>query len=306
MTAGVLVIGESLIDIVRRSNGAGDAEARTEELIGGSPANVALGLARQQVVVGFHTALAHDARGERIAAHLGDEGVALVEGSWSLPSTSSALAEIGRDGAARYTFDIAWTLPVPPDMSSAALVHVGSISVFLEPGASVLERALEGADAQTLITLDPNIRPALLPDHAAAVARFERLAALADVVKLSDEDAVWLYPELPEAGLARRLLAAGVRLVAVTRGGSGALLAAGDVVCVVAAPAVTVRDTVGAGDTFMAALIAQVIQEPDLLVAPTEAALGRIGRYAVTAAAITVQRAGADLPTTSDILAAMG
>jgi len=295
----VLVVGESLIDIVRTPGGD------IEEVIGGSPANVALGLARQQVPVAFHTALAHDDRGERIAAHLAAAGVDVAAASWSLPSTSSALAEIGADGAAQYTFDIAWPLPTAPDADGAALVHTGSIAAFLEPGAAVLEETLAAAGADALVTLDPNIRPALLPDRSVAVARFERLVALADVVKLSDEDAAWLYPDRPLADVAQAILDAGTRLVAVTRGGDGAILAAGGIVRSLAAPVVAVRDTVGAGDTFMAALIAQVLQTPTILSSPTEAELDRIARYAVTAAAITVQRVGADLPTSEEIAAAL-
>lgn len=299
MSRDVLVVGESLIDIVRAPGG------RSRKVVGGSPANVARGLARLGIAVRFHTVLARDMRGERIAAHLAADGVDLVDASWSLDSTSSALADIGPDGAARYTFDMTWELPTEPDPGSAAAIHVGSVAAFLEPGASVLERALRRADPNTPITFDPNIRPALLADRATVAARFERLAAVADLVKLSDEDAAWLYPGDSEMTLIRRLLAAGPRVVAVTRGGSGALLASGDIVRAIAAPAVTVSDTVGAGDTFMASLIAGLVQDPCILSSPGPDTLDRIGRRAVTAAALTVQRAGADLPTAADVRAAM-
>ncbi|QCQ17545.1 carbohydrate kinase family protein [Microbacterium sp. RG1] len=299
MSGEVLVVGESVIDIVR------SPERDETEVVGGSPANVALGLARQGVSVDFHTALARDARGERIAAHLAAAGVDVAEASWSLPVTSSALAEIGSDGAARYTFDVSWHLPVPPRSTSASVVHVGSVAAFLEPGASTVERALEGRGADVAVTFDPNIREALVPDHASALARFERLAAMSDVVKLSDEDAEWLYPGAGEESVARRLLVMGPRLVAVTRGGAGALIAGGDIMRSIVAPAVTVRDTVGAGDTFMAALIAQLLWHPQLLAAPTTELLDAVGRYTVTAAAITVQRVGADLPTAAEIGSAL-
>lgn len=298
MRGDVLVVGESLIDVVRRGG-------EEDEVVGGSPANVALGLARLGAPVRFHTALGHDDRGERIAAHLSAAGVEVVGASWSLPKTSTALAQIGADGAARYTFDLVWRLPVEPEPEHASVIHTGSLAAFLEPGASVVQRTLAGARPGTLITIDPNIRAALLPDHAAAVRRFEGLLRLATVVKLSDEDAAWLYPDLPHDALLRRLLAAGPRLVALTRGGSGATLAAGDILHTVAAPAVTVRDTVGAGDTFMAALIAYVLQNPAALSVIDRDDLDRMGTYAVTAAAITVERVGADLPTAADVRRAL-
>lgn len=300
MSGDVLVVGESLIDIVRTPGG----ECR--EVVGGSPANVALGLARQGVPVRFHTALARDERGERIAEHLAADGVDIVEASWSLDATSSALADIDREGVAHYTFDVTWALPTEPAPGPAAIIHVGSVAAFLEPGASVLERALGRTDPHTLITFDPNIRAALLPDRESVVTRFERLAASADVVKLSDEDAAWLYPDDSEDILVRRLLATGARLVAVTHGGSGVMLATGDIVMTVPAPAVTVRDTVGAGDTFMAAVIAGMLRDPGILSEADPAALDTLGRYAVAAAALTVQRVGADLPTGAEVVAAMG
>lgn len=297
MTADVLVIGESLIDIVQR------ADRTVTEVVGGSPANVAFGLARQSVAVRFHTALARDERGARIAAQLRGEGVELVEASWSLAATSTALAEIAADGAARYTFDLEWALPVTPRVGDATLVHVGSIAAFLEPGASVVEHVLGGTD--TLVSFDPNIRGALLPDRREAALRFERLAALADVVKLSDEDGSWLYPGASLAEVIAEVAKHGPRLVAITRGGAGALLHAAGVTVDVAAPVVRVQDTVGAGDTFMAALIREVLATTDVLGAPTAERLATIGAYAAAAAALTVQRVGADLPRVDEVAAAL-
>jgi fructokinase len=179
---------------------------------------------------------------------------------------------------------------------------MGSIGAFLEPGATTLEEWLRLREPRTLVTFDPNIRPALLTDRGAAVARFERLAAMSDVVKLSDEDADWLYPGLSPTQVGEKVLGLGARLAALTLGGSGALLHAGEVSVELAAPAVTVRDTVGAGDTFMAALIHRVLAAPELLQSPTSSTLAAAGSYAVAAAALTVQRVGADLPTAAEVL----
>lgn len=294
-----LVIGESLIDIVTTSTG------HTTEVVGGSPANVALGLARQQVPVRLLTSLGRDARGERIREHLASSGVEVIDDSWSLQTTSTARAQITADGSAAYVFDISWVLPETIDAGGARLIHVGSIGAFLDPGARTLERWLSRRSPETVITFDPNIRPALLSDKRAALARFERLARMSHVIKLSDEDASWLYPNLTPAQIIRKLLGFGARLVALTMGGSGAILSTEEASIELAAPNVRVRDTVGAGDTFMAALIRRVIENPDLLVLPTSHALAAAGRYAIAAAALTVQRTGADLPTAADILASI-
>lgn len=300
MTASALVIGESLIDIVTADDG------RSTEVVGGSPANVALGLARQGVPVRLRTALGRDARGERIAAHLGASGVVVDDRSWSLTSTSTAHARIRADGSAEYAFDVTWELPADVDPIAERLVHVGSIAAFLDPGAAEVEALLDRLAPDILVSFDPNIRPALLGNADAVRRRFARIVARADVVKLSDEDAAWLHPGLPAEAACAAVLDAGPRLVALTRGGAGALLCADDLRVEVSAPTVTVVDTVGAGDTFMAALIHEVLAEPDLVGSPTAAALASAGTFAAVAAALTVQRVGADLPTAACIRAARG
>ncbi|MFT4029131.1 MAG: carbohydrate kinase [Protaetiibacter sp.] len=299
MTGAVLVVGEALIDIVR------DIDGRRTEVVGGSPANVALGLARQGVDVRLLTALGPDVYGERIAAQLRAAGVVVDDASWSLAGTSTARAQILADGSAEYAFDVSWTLPDDLGPAAADLVHLGSISAFLEPGATTLEEWLGRSAGRTLVTFDPNIRPALLGDRERAVKRFERLVAKADVVKLSDEDGAWLYPGLSPAQIGETVLGLGARLVAVTRGAAGALLRVEGFELEVAAPTVTVQDTVGAGDTFMAALIRRVLAVPALLESPAPSELAAAGSYAVAAAALTVQRVGADLPTAAEILETM-
>ncbi|WP_417374423.1 PfkB family carbohydrate kinase, partial [Glutamicibacter protophormiae] len=126
----VLVIGEALIDIVRRVAGPAD------EHVGGSPANVALGLGRLGVPVRLRTALGADARGERIAQHLVSSGVDVDPASWRLNRTSTATAQLAGNGAAVYAFDIDWRLDEPVELGDARVVHVGSIGCYMEPGAS--------------------------------------------------------------------------------------------------------------------------------------------------------------------------
>jgi fructokinase len=285
----VLVLGEALVDIV---HSGGDSQ----EHPGGSPANVALGLGRLGVDVALLTDLGRDDRGRRIAEHLERSAVHVLGSSFSESPTSTATALIGADGAATYDFDVRWSvrsevMPVP-----ARLVHTGSIAMFLEPGAASVAALLGSRPPGTLVSIDPNIRPALLGDRDAARDAFERFVEVSDIVKLSDEDAAWLYPGEPLEAVLGRLLDAGVALAAVTRGESGAVLATRTHVAPVPALPVDVRDTVGAGDSFMAALLAEVLRVERPIDELARADLERLGAFAVAAAAVTVGRVGADLP----------
>lgn len=289
----ILVIGEALIDIVDGT-----------EIVGGSPANVALGLGRLGCDVRLLTALAHDTRGDRIAQHLASSGVGVLPGSFTLERTSTARATLGPDGSAEYDFDVAWTLPATTD-DTCDVLHVGSLACFLEPGATALRAIVrEAAAAGTRVTFDPNIRADLLAG-VDVVARVEEIAASAVTIKLSDADAESIYPGRTLDDVADLLLALGPQLVAVTRGAEGSLIRTARHRVTVEAPRTEVVDTVGAGDTFMAALIASLAaeDEPGSLSAER---LGRLGAFCAAAAALTVSRAGADLPTRAEVEAVLG
>jgi fructokinase len=290
----VLVIGEALVDIVRHGD-------EVIERPGGSPANVALGLARLGVPTRLHTALARDAPGDRIARHLLDAGVAIEPTSYVLDHTSTAIARLDADGSATYDFDIEWQLDGRPALAGASVVHAGSLGLFLDPGADVVLESLRAMRGHALISIDPNIRPALLPDRSATRERFEKLAGVVDLVKLSDEDAAWLYPDAPTDAVLDRLLELGVGLAAVTAGERGAVLATSGCRVAVRGVAVDVRDTIGAGDSFMAALLAGVQRAAVPFGVLGSADLDRLGGYAAAAAAVTVGRVGADLPYAIDI-----
>ena len=290
--ADVVVLGEALIDVVVRNG------EEPSEHVGGSPANVALGLARRGVDVALVTAIGRDRRGESIARHLEASGVKLPEISFSAARTSAATAEITADGSATYDFDIDWRLPDELPHGRPAVVHTGSIAAFLEPGATSVREYLRRSHGAT-ITFDPNIRPALVGSQAHAVATFEETAALATLVKLSDEDAEWLYPGRELREVLDRILALGPRLAVVTRGGSGSVLATRELQVDVPSERVEVADTIGAGDTYMASLIASVLEGG--VDAPTRDTLERTGSDAAHAAAITVSRSGADLPWRSEL-----
>lgn len=292
MTARLLVIGESVLDIVRDADGV-------REHAGGSPLNVACGLGRLDVDVRFLTFLGDDAAGVDIQSHLLKAGVALVDGSvCNGARTSTAIATIGPDGDADYEFDIVWSLPAAHFVELADWVHVGSLATFLEPGATSVEEFLRSLPPHAIVSYDPNIRPRLLHNHAASVVQFEKLAALADVVKLSDEDSAWLYPGMEHHVVIRRILDLGVSVVALTSGEDGALLATAANVIDVPSVRVEVVDTIGAGDTFMATLIADLCEG---LLPPGPERLHAVGQRAVAAAALTCARAGAYAPTLNEI-----
>ncbi|WP_138414406.1 carbohydrate kinase family protein [Sinomonas gamaensis] len=286
----VLTVGEALTDIICTRDGRWEHP-------GGSPANVALGLARLGVPTSFLTALGRDARGEAIAARLAGAGVEILPESWSLASTSTASAQITDDGAAHYEFDLAWELPAEVELPVADHVHVGSVAAFLAPGADRVEELVRELREVATVSFDPNIRPALVGPASQARERFERLAALADVVKLSDEDAQYLYPRLEVGEGAGAILALGPRVVALTLGARGSLLVSGSGSVEVEPVPTTVVDTVGAGDSYMSALLHALLAADRPRLEPSGSdELAAAGAYAARAAAITVSRAGAEPP----------
>lgn len=291
MDARTLVIGEALIDIV-------EGVAGEREIVGGSPANVAVGLARQGLPVRLLTRIGRDPRGAAIAEHVASAGVALAPESWSDAATSTARARIQPDGSARYEFDIDWSVPAP-DVEAVDLVHTGSIGLFLPPGGDVVLGALQRAAGRALVTLDPNIRPALVGDHAAALAHFRRAAASADLVKLSDEDAAWLYPRLGADAVLDEIAGHGPRAVVMTRGADGVVARGPGGITRAPAMPVGVADTIGAGDAYMASLVFSALEDPGLF--EDARSFARALRRAAVMAGITVSREGADPPRRHEV-----
>jgi len=291
----VVVIGEALIDVVTTPEG-------TNEHPGGSPANVAYGLAQLGVSTGLLTSLGADRRGDALEEHLSGAGVTLLPGSRSPERTSTATATIARDGSASYAFDITWDVE-PLDLTPAPpkVLHTGSIASFLSPGAGMVKAILQRLRSQCIITYDPNIRPDLLGTRAEARRTFEDLVYLTDVVKLSDEDAEWLYPEKTLEETATHILGLGTDLAVITKGSSGSLLATPTASLSVPAVKTSVVDTIGAGDSYMSALILGLLTRGTTGFAPS--VLDQLGRTAAAAAAITVSRAGARPPTEDELRA---
>ncbi|MFE4464359.1 carbohydrate kinase [Oerskovia sp. NPDC056781] len=299
----VLVVGEALVDEVRRADGT------TAEHPGGSPANVALTLGRLGRDVLLATHLGRDERGGQVRAWLADSGVALTPRSDGAAATSVARAVLDGSGAATYDFAITWDLADGTAATDSTLaVHTGSIAAVLEPGATAVHDLVLTARDHATITYDPNARPSLMGTPDAALERIEPLVCAADVVKVSDEDLEWLHPGTDPVEVAWTWAAQGPAVVVVTFGGEGAVAvcAAGEVR--VAAPRVEVVDTVGAGDTFMGALI-DGLWEQNLLGGDRRDALRAVGPEVLTAvlercvaaAAITVSRAGANPPRRDEL-----
>jgi fructokinase len=293
----VLVVGESLVDIVNAADGD------PTEYAGGSAANVAVALARLGRSVRFATSYADDERGRLIAEHLESAGVELATDPHAVARTSTAEATIGVDGAADYEFDLEWRLNAVATDPAPVLVHTCSLGAVLEPGADDVFRLLQELREVATVTYDVNARPAITGTGPDLIDLVERMAGVADLVKASDEDLAALYPQLDLETAAQRLLSFGPTAVVVTRGGEGAFWVAESHSVEVASRPVEVADTIGAGDTFGAALI-DALWEAGVVGADRREALRDLTReqiegflhHAARAAAVTVSRPGADPP----------
>ncbi|MEZ0363865.1 carbohydrate kinase [Mycobacterium sp. pUA109] len=292
-----LVIGEALIDVVERNGQV------SGEYVGGSPLNVAVGLGRLGRPVDFWTHIGDDPRGHRIAEYVHASGARLVPAGTTAARTSTARVALAEDGSAEYAFDIDWQLPGPSTVPPPLLVHTGSIAAVLDPGCLAVAALIDAYRISATVTLDPNVRPGLLPDPVLGRERIDHLVERSDVVKVSDEDLRWIDPDRSAERIARSWLASGPSIVAVTLGDRGAFAMCAAGTARVAARPVRVVDTVGAGDAFMVGLI-DALWQRGLLGADRRGDLARIGLDALTAAlgyanlsaALTVGRAGADLP----------
>lgn len=307
------VIGEALVDEVVHIG------KDPQPHVGGSPMNVAVGLARLGHPVQFLGRFGRDAYGDMVTGHLRANDVMVPIAPDDQP-TSVARAVLDADGAATYEFALDWSLPEmggaegQPNfmMTGTTLLHTGSIATMLAPGAEQVLAAVMGSHPHATISYDPNCRPSIISDVDYAREQAEKFVSLADVIKASDEDLAWLYPGVDPKESARNWLALGgtegPAVVVLTQGGDGpwAVCADGESACAV--PLVKVVDTVGAGDSFMAALLSALVdreldgaqRRPDLRAIGT-ATLTEVINYAARAAAMTVSRAGANPPNRAEM-----
>jgi fructokinase len=308
--AKFLVCGEALFDIFvagRRDDGLA-LDGRP----GGSPYNVAVGLARLGQRVEFLTGLADDVLGRRLLGYMAAAGIGLEHAVASDRPTAFSIVDLDERGVPAYAFYpdspayCAVTAADLPELGpEIGAVHFGSIAAVLPPMADALAELARREKTSRLLSYDPNVRLAVVPDAAAWRARIEALANCVHLLKISAEDIELLYQNHDHEAMAARWLDQGVRLVVITRGGAGA--AAWTRHCRVALPAreVAVVDTVGAGDSYQAALLAGLAEagrlDPDGLASLDEAALRGLLDFAAAAAAVTCGRRGADLPRRAEL-----
>jgi len=306
-----LVCGEALYDVFVGDE-ARDGGLSLEARAGGSPFNVAIGLARLGCPVGFFGGLSRDMLGERLLARLEAEG---VDTRFLVRSDRlSTLSLVGRtsEGTPAYTFygsgaaDRSLTVEDLPDLPEPTTgLHFGSYSIVASPTADALVSLAEREAGKRLISLDPNVRPSVEPDMKVWRRRIDRLAKLAAVIKASKEDLARLWPGKSADAIARRWLDGGAGLVVVTNGEYGAMAYTDRHFVGNMASKAAVVDTVGAGDSFQAAMLRALAS----LSLTSKAKVAEMGHpeliavlaYASRAAAITCSRRGAHLPRATDL-----
>ena len=300
----ILCCGEALIDMLPRTTTLGeDAYA---PYAGGAIFNTAIALGRLGVPTGFFTGLSDDMMGDILRKTLGESGVDYSYcATLSRPTTVAFVKLV--DGHATYAFYDEGTAgrmiteaELPALGADCEAIHFGAISLIPEPCGSTYEALLKREHETRVISLDPIIRPGFIKDMDAHMARIRRMAAMADIVKFSDEDLAWFGLEGDEDALARHWLHHGARLVGVTRGAEGAVGYTAGHKVTVPSERVAVVDTVGAGDTFDAGVLASLKMQNLLtkqqVAKLSEEQIAKALALGARAAAVTVSRAGANPP----------
>lgn len=307
----IVVAGEALVDLVPSGVPRG-----WTALPGGSPCNTAVAAARLGARTAFLGRLSRDAFGQEIRAHLADSGVELGTVVDADEPSTLAVVSTDADGVATYGFyhqgtsDFAWREGDRVELPAGCrAVHVGSLATAVEPAAGLLAAAVASAGSQVVRSYDPNVRPSLGLDKAAYRSLIERWVESTDLVRASQDDLAWLYPDTPPLRVAARWQSYGPRVVVVSRGADGAAAVVGGDEVHVPATRVEVVDTVGAGDAFTAALLVALDESGALtrdgLAALTPQRLEPCLTFASTAAAATCGRAGADPPSRAELASAL-
>jgi len=305
-----VVAGEALMDVF--TGATTPTGIALDARIGGSPLNVAFGLARMGQSVAFLGGISSGELGNRLVDALRAEGVLLDAVHRSAAPTTISLIGVDAKGVPEYAFygtgaaDRTLPLAALDAMPAAArLLHVGSYTMVVGDTATTQRALIERVHGRVVVSYDPNLRLNVEPDLAVWRATLEWMLPRTDVLKLSDEDLGLLYPGIDPAAFAADCLGKGAGLVALTRGGKGAFAWHASGVCDVPPVVVDVIDTVGAGDTFQAALLTRLAEIGALsyngLRGITPASLSDVVDFAAQAAAITCMRRGADLPRRADL-----
>jgi fructokinase len=296
----VVVCGEALIDRLPGTDSPG-----------GGPYNTARALARLGVPTQFLGRLSTDAFGQQLRDLLAADGADLSLTSFGPEPTTLAIAAVDPDGYAAYRFIVEgtsapnFTRPMLPASLSSGVraLHVGTLGLVFEPMATTIAGLIKREHENLLVMVDPNIRAAALNGAAGYRARLDRIVAESTIVKASDADFAWLYPEAELESAARALLGRGPSLVVVTLGADGAFGVGAGTEVRVPAPVVDVVDTIGAGDAFGAGLLAWLYDHDrlsrDLHLDRKE--LHAALEFACLVASITCTRAGADPPRRAEL-----
>jgi fructokinase len=300
----ILSCGEALIDMLPRTTAAG--EEAFAPYAGGAVFNTAIALGRLGAPSGFLSGLSTDLMGDVLRRTLAASDVDVSLSVVSDRPTTLAFVRLAEGHATYFFYDenTAGRMLTPADMPTlpgdVRALFIGGIWLAVEPCGTALESLLAASAAGRVTMMDPNVRPGFIGDPAAYRSRVDRMFGHADIVKLSDEDATWLYGTQSREALVARLRGLGVKVVLVTEGARGATAYAAQGPVTVAAPQVAVADTVGAGDTFNAGFLA-ALDRAGLLAKPavadlSEDALRDALALGVRAAAVTVSRPGANPP----------
>ena len=314
----IVVIGEALIDLISKESG------KYQAVVGGANANVALALAVRGEKQAFLGRISSDGFGQQIRNHLSNHGVNLNHSVFAKEQTTLAVATIDSAGVASYSFytnqtaDWGWTKEELPSISKlnelgVQAIQYGCLTMAMEPGNKVIEQWLSEIHQTQSITLshDLNIRPALGFDRESELARVEKLNRISHIIKASDADVEWLY-DLPTGSnldeIAEKWSVG--KLVVITRGAEGVSIYRDENRLDVAGFPVNLVDTVGAGDTFIATLLSELMSAGSLGAGPsekisqlTETKLIEFSKTANAAAAIVCERTGCQPPTKPEILA---
>ncbi|MBN8931880.1 MAG: carbohydrate kinase [Rhizobium pusense] len=305
----ILCCGEALIDMLPRQTTLG--EAGFAPYAGGAVFNTAIALGRLGVPSAFFTGLSDDMMGDILRETLRASNVDFSYcATLSRPTTIAFVKLV--DGHATYAFydentagRMITEAELPALGADCEALHFGAISLIPEPCGSTYEALMTREQESRVISLDPNIRPGFIKDKQSHMARIRRMAAMSDIVKFSDEDLAWFGLEGDEDTLARHWLHHGAKLVVVTRGAKGAVDYTTGLKVEVASERVEVVDTVGAGDTFDAGILASLKMQGLLTKAQvaslTEEQIRKALALGAKAAAVTVSRAGANPPFAHEI-----
>lgn len=305
----ILCCGEALIDMLPRTTTEG--EAAFAPYVGGAVFNTAIALGRLGAPAGFFSGLSSDLFGGQLRESLGASKVSSTYAHTSPRPTTLAFVRL-TNGQATYTFydeNTAGRMLTIEDLpklgAEIEAMLFGAISLISEPAGSAYEEFMRREHKSRVMMLDPNIRPNFIPDKAKHLRRIREMMAMADIVKLSDEDLNWFDEAGSHEDVVRNWLDRGPKLIVVTHGSEGAVGYSKAHKVTVVPQKVKVVDTVGAGDTFNAGILAS-LHEQGLL---TKAAISGLSEEAIRkalelgakAAAVTVSRAGANPPWRHEI-----